>query len=290
MLIGFPNRIDEATLSGGSWAPTLPLGNLQRRLFSQVARSTDTDPESTQFLIDLGRPRKLRILSLLAHTISLRGQIRYEAFADEALTLSVYDSGLKNVWGSVLGANWDITQLEWRSSNWYLGTFNSEEIEGFTSATTEVLRQEVSARFWRVSIDDPRNPAGSIDIGRVFFGEAWQPRRNRTHGGGIGYEMSTKVTRAIGGAKFFDKREPLRVIRFTLPHMAAGEAYGKAMQLIRRANLSEEVFVIPNPSAASLGLYQNFMGTIRQPSALEEAMWIDGGTGHNMAFEIEELR
>lgn len=191
LLLGFPNRIDAATLSGGSWTNSLPLSNIQKRLFSRVARSNDTSPDSTQISIDLGSIRRLRILSLVAHTISLRGRIRYEAFADEDHNTPLYDSGFKNAWGSILGSNWNIHELEWRSSNWYLGTFNAEEIEGFTSVTTEVLERDVSAQYWKISIEDPRNVDGYIDIGRIFFGEAWQPRNYRTFGGTFGYETTS---------------------------------------------------------------------------------------------------
>lgn len=94
----------------------------------------------------------------------------------------------------------------------------------------------------------------------------------------------------MGGAAFFDDREPLRVFRFSLRNLNNDDAYGKALQIVRRANLSQEIFVIPNPSAKSVGLYQNFMGTIRQLSPLEESVWINGGVGHTISFEIEELR
>lgn len=54
-MIGFPNRADQAVLSGGAWVPTLPLHFLQTRGIGEVARTTNTALGSTQFMIDLGR-------------------------------------------------------------------------------------------------------------------------------------------------------------------------------------------------------------------------------------------
>lgn len=291
ILIGHPNRIDQAeTISGGAWSATLPLANLQNRLFSKVARSVDADPASTQFVMDYGTPQRLRIISLVAHNIGLQGRVRFEASTVSDFSSSVYDSGWVDVWTGLLTAEWNIDELEWENDNYWTGTYSAEEIRGFTAVSTHILPQPVSARYWRISIDDAANDAGFVQIGRLFMGPAWQPRINYSWGAGLGYETNTAVEVALGGTEFFDPREPVRIFRFTLEWMRDDEGFGRALELMRRAGVHGEVFVVPDPSDPFQGLRRNFMGRFRQLSPLEQATWANGGSAHTMAFEIKELR
>lgn len=289
ILIGHPNRIDGAVLSGGSWSAGLPLSNLKTRLFSRVARSVDAAPSSTTMTIDFGQPQRLRVLALVAHNISLQGRVRFEASetADFSNPLCYLET---DVWTGLLTAEWDIDALEWESDNFWLGTYSREDIEGFTSVSTHVMDDAVAARFWRISIIDPLNDDGFVEIGRVFMGPAIQPRINYSWGASLGYEISTAVEMALGGAEFFDVREPVRVFRFTLEWMQDDEAFGKLLELVRRAGIHGEVFVIPDPDDEFNGLRRNFMGRFRQLSPLEQVSWANSGSAHSMAFEIKELR
>jgi hypothetical protein len=74
--LAWNNRIDGATLAGGSWQATLPLVNLQSPVMQKVARSSSTASSSTQFTIDLGAARAIGVVALLAHTISDSGYAR----------------------------------------------------------------------------------------------------------------------------------------------------------------------------------------------------------------------
>ena len=59
--IGWVNRSDAATLSGGDWEPTLPLANMQTRFGTEVARSTSADDGDTIIDVDFGSsPRGIR--------------------------------------------------------------------------------------------------------------------------------------------------------------------------------------------------------------------------------------
>ena len=70
-LIAYGNRCDEGTLSGGTWLSTLPLANLQNRLIAKVARSSGTTTAATQFDINLGRARRIGMLSLIGHNLTV---------------------------------------------------------------------------------------------------------------------------------------------------------------------------------------------------------------------------
>ncbi|WP_152045509.1 hypothetical protein [Aureimonas psammosilenae] len=287
VLLGFPNRIDEAAISGGNWP--LPLGNIQNRRLAKIARSASLNPADTVIVMDFGRSRTLRIFALVAHTISLNGRMRITASANADMSEPTYDSGEIDVWGSLTNAIWDLNELEWENDNFWLGGYTEEEIAGFTATSTHIMPTDVSGRYWRIAITDS-NDAGYIDIGRIFAGPAWQPEHNFSWGASLGFETRTAIETALDDAEFFDEREPRRVVRFTLNYLDASEGYGRALELTRRAGISKEVFVVSDPADEGNGLRRNFMGRLNQLSPLEAAMWMNGGPNHSMAFEIKELR
>ncbi|WP_185982817.1 hypothetical protein [Aureimonas mangrovi] len=290
IMLGFPNRIDQCEITGGAWVESLPLANLRNRLFSRVARSASAAENATQMVLDLGDPKSIRVLGLIAHTITLQGRLRIEASQFADFRTLVHDTGFRDAWGGLIGAPWMINELEWESDNYWYGTYSREQVEGFTAVSVHVLDAPVFARFWRLSIQDARNPAGFIQIGRLFIGEGVQPRINYSWGAGAAYETGTQVETALGGAEFFDVREPVRVFRFTLEHMADEEAFGTFQEIVRRAGIHGELMVIPDPTDLYQGLRRNFMGRLRQLSPLEQVTWMNGGSAHSMAFEIKELR
>lgn len=83
----YPNRADDATLSGGSYETALPLTNGQGLELYEVARATDDAVASTQFAADLGASTyPIRLLALMAHNISLAGKVRVRGYDTLAVT------------------------------------------------------------------------------------------------------------------------------------------------------------------------------------------------------------
>lgn len=288
IMLGFPNRIDMGTLGGGSWVSGLPLTNIQNRLLARVARSTNVEPESTQFDIDFGQPRRPNIFALINHNASLSATITIQSSNDNFAT--ILDSHEGDIWSGVADADWVIEDLEWENDSFWLGSYSREEIESFTSISTQILNEFRSTRYLRVLINDPLNTNGYFQVGRVFVGPAIQPIVNYSYGAGLGYETNTAIETALNGAEFFDVREPVRIFRFSLEMMRDNEAYGKFLDLTRRAGIHGEIFVIPDPDDSFQGLRRNFPGRLRQLNPLEQVLWADDGIANSMAFELKETR
>jgi hypothetical protein len=285
LLVGFPNRIDAASLSGGAWVESLPLANLQDRALARVARSIDLDLSSTNLTIDLGRQRSIRILALIAHNLSFSGRIRIRASDNPGFATTVYDQ-TADAWPAA-GGDWNIAELEWETDNYWLGSYSQDETEGQTPIAASILAAPIQARYWRLDIIDLQNTAGFVDIGRVFIGDGFlTPTINYSYGATLGYEDATGVETALSGAEFFDPREPLRVMRFQLANMTDAEGFTQALELTRRAGIWREVFVVADPSDLTFGAVRNFMGRLRTLSALEQAAF----QLNTMSFEIKELR
>lgn len=286
LILGFPNRVDGATLSGGAWVEAMPLDNLKDRLLSRVARTIDLATGSTWFTLDFGRQRNIRIIALIAHNLSFSAKLRIRGANVADYSTTVYDLE-SDVWGALVNADWDINALEWENDNYWAGTYTQEDLGGQTAVSSRILPESVNARYWRFDIKDTQNSAGFVDIGRLFIGDAFlRPRYNYAYGGSLGYETDTVVEKSLGGAEFFDPRESLRVMRFDLPLMSDEEGFSQALELTRRAGIHKEIFVVADPDDLVYGPQRNFLGRLRQLNPLEQAMY----QLNSMSFEIKELR
>jgi hypothetical protein len=281
VLICFPNRIDQATLSGGTWEATLPRSNLQNRTLGKVARTSTDATSATQFDVDLAVERFIRCIALVNHNISLAGKARIRASTVSNFATTVYDSGWVDVWPTVHAFG----DVAWGEINWWDGKYSDEERAGYTATYPLLLTTAIQARYWRVEIDDTSNAAGYIQIGRVFIGDGWQPEYNMSYGASIGWEPQTEIQQAKSGAEYFDRRTPYRVVRFELPVLSHDEGMGKAFELFRRAGIDQEVFYAFDPTDTIHALRRQYLGRLREMSAIEYPYYNLNKTG----FEIKEL-
>lgn len=262
-LLGIYNRTSEATLSGGSWVASLPLNNLKTRILGQVARTTNAAESSSVINMDLGKIRGIRVVSLVNHNISLLGTYRVRGGVDAAV--SDYDSGILQVWPPVYGED----ELEWEEDNWWLGTYTDEEISGYTTNICHILPATNFYRYWRIEIFDSLNAAGYIQLGRVFLGSAWEPERDAEVGLMSGWETNTQVQQALSGTKYFQRRTPYRVTKFSLNVMGVDEAMGKAFEIDRRLGIDGEVLWIQDTADTLHALRRRYLGTLRELTPVE---------------------
>lgn len=280
-MLGFPNRADQSVLSGGTWVSTLPLQNLQTRVIGEVARTTDTSLASTQFTIDLGRSMKTQVIALRNHNLSITAQYRVTGSLTADFAVLAHDSGWKDVWPVI----YPYGTLEWEDDNWWTGKYTKEEREGYTTELDHLLPAAKLGRYWRVELSDAGNPAGFVQVGRLFIGPAWQTRINMIYGASLGWETKTEVQEAKGGAEYFAVRTPYRVQKFTLDYMDQDEAFARAFELQRQAGVHQELIFIHDPDDKVHSLRRRFMVRMRTLGAIEYPY-----NGINStAFELKEL-
>jgi hypothetical protein len=90
IFLAWQNRVDDGTLSGGSWLSALPLANVQNRQVQKVARSTNAAEASTKFDLDLLSAQSIGVFALVVHNISNVGKVRITASNDA----TAYDNDL----------------------------------------------------------------------------------------------------------------------------------------------------------------------------------------------------
>lgn len=282
ILIAFPNRADAAILSGGSWSVGLPLGNLQDRLLKKYARAQNTLTTSTKFEADLGNDRAIRVIALVNHNLSLTARYRITAGDSAGFITPVYESGWLDVWPSL----WVPEELEWEAENFWDGKFTDEDRDGYP-ATLIHMPDGTLARYWRVEIDDsaPANPDGYVQIGRLFMAEQWQPVRNFSHGASLSFESRTRVTESEGGVEYFGAKRAPRLFSFDLRGLSDTEAYTRALELYRRADVHGEVLIIPDPTDELNRMRRAFLCRLKTINPIEQRAY----DLHSTSFVVKEL-
>lgn len=302
ILLGFPNRTDQAVLSGGNWQT--PLSNLQDRRLSRVARSASTDKAATQFNVDLGVQRKVSLFAIVRHNLGLSARYRVRVSQDAAFQNVIYDAAVLPAQPSV-SANFQLQQysvqgrvwpeawprlfntasLDWEDPNWWDGRLPEEDRVGYPGLVMCVLDEPVFGRYVRFEFQDEQNVDGYIELGRLFISQAWSPKNNATYGAGIGWEFDTTMDRAIDGTAYFDRKTGRRVQTLGLDWLSRDEAFGNVFEFQRAAGIDQEMlFVWDRDDPVNL-IRRSFLGRMRKinPMLLP---FLDTYTN---AFEIEEI-
>src|SRR6266702_2795593 len=222
IMLGFPNRVDRAVLSGGNWQT--PLTNLQDRRLSRVTRSASTDNTATRFDVDLGVQRKVSVFAIVRHNLGLNARYRVRVAQDVGFGNVIYDAAVLpaqpsvsanfqlqqysvqgRVWPQVWPRLFNTASLDWEDPNWWDGRLPEEDRAGYPGLVMCVLDEPVFGRYVRFEFLDEGNVDGYIELGRLFISQAWSPKNNATYGAGIGWEFDTTMDRAIDGTAYFDR-------------------------------------------------------------------------------------
>jgi hypothetical protein len=262
ILIGYANYVDTATLAGGSWLSGFPLANLKDRRLALVARSTNALTTSTIITLDLGSAKRVRVVGLINHNLTVGATVTVEGSTSSSYSPIGITSGAALAWPT--------------------GTVT--EATDYPRPTVGVAL-DGTYRYWRISISNTSNPAGYVQLGRVFIADGWRPTINMQSGASLTMETDTTVERSLGGAEFFGERPLRRVMRFGLPPLPVAEAFGTGFEVMRRSATHEEVFLIPDEADTANRARRDFMGRLRQLSALEQPYGDTAGA----AFEVSEL-
>jgi len=269
-MFSYPNFLDGATLTSGSWVATLPLANLKDRYLDLVARSTDDAIASTKFDADLTTGYPIRVIAVLKHNISLAGLIRVRVSTVSNFATTTYDSG----WVTAYPEIYPFGILQWGDPGFWDGKLaEAERLAGYRQDYILVVPADTLGRYIRVEIDDTANPAGYVDVGRVWVGPGYPPSINFSTGLTLGWMTGTSVSEMPGGRRFFLTRPERRTLNFRLEMIPNDEALVYLFEITRRHGLDEQFFFLYNPADTYHLHRRSFPATLRELSALEEPYW-----------------
>jgi hypothetical protein len=281
ILLGYPNRADECSLSGGSWTKEAPLSMLLTRVYSETAVSTDASPASSQFDAACISQRPIRIVAMAGH--NLTGLARWRVRASNtpgSFSTPLYDSGAVAVYPPA-----PFGQYDWSDASFWSGTISAETRAYYPSVALIVLPAPVLAQYWRIELIDPGNPAGCIALGRLFLCPAWQPAYNVDYGLQWGHETTTTVEETHGGIPFFDEQPLARTLQFSLGWLSQAEVFGPGFDLVRRQGLTREVFLVFDPGDSVYCVQRSFPARLKAlPSFV-----VASKAAHSATFQLKEL-
>lgn len=281
VVIGFPRWTTDATFTGGTWEAAYPRANLGILPLSRVARTTNLTLAVTQFTATLSAQRSLRALALVRHNITLTGLIRIRIWSDAGATVLVYDSGWIDVWPSLyLPAD-----LEWEDDNWWLGKYTALDLAGSTATRPFWLDGIKLARVIKIEIDDATNADGYVQIGMCEIAQGWQVSINPSVGMEEGFRYRTEATEAMGGVRYFDRREKPRVSRGEIAEMPRNEALGRGYEFLRQFDIDTPFLWFPFPDEPQHWLRTAFLARSVDPGRIAAAF----GSRSRFPFSVEEV-
>lgn len=276
--LGWPNRAGTgATVGGGSWLPALPASRVLSREPTEVARSSGLANIALDF--DFGTARTLRAFAIANHNMSRTAVWRIQ-LGSTVGGAEVFDSADQLVWR----INFDTGVLEWEDNNWWAGNYDDDAV-GHPFSAIYMAPADYAARHMRITITDDFNPAGYVQLGRVFAGIGCTPEHNMSYGMGDSWETLSQVESSPGGTDFFDERRSYRVSQFTLDHLDQQAEFRNFYEMQRRLGVTGEVLYIPDSDDMSASQLTGFLGRFRKLGPIEYPFV----NTRKAAFEAKEL-
>lgn len=259
IVLAWPNHSDDATLtSSATWVSTLPLTELQTRIFSDVAQTANLSPTITVTWSDY---RSIGTVALAAHNLSATATVRIRIYSDASKTTLLEDSGTNPAWPRVF----DSLSLPWESSNFWSGQPLQSDIAKFTPLYVWHSTRNYFAKCVQIDIVDSSNPASYVEIGRLFCATRFQPRINPNYGKlDIQYVASTDVTESQdeNTTEYFRVRKPKRMVYIGLDWLDKTEAIMKILDAQRTQGIDKEILYAETAKYDAYSMATTFIGRL----------------------------
>lgn len=126
----------------------------------------------------------------------------------------------------------------------------------------------MTAGYLTVEIDDEKNAAGYVQVGRAFAANGFQPATNYSYGLQSGREDLSTVTTSISGVRYATARRRPRTEKFSLGWATQAEA-DQIHEMQDEIGTVDEVFYIPDPADAAYSQRYGGLGTMATLGAIE---------------------
>lgn len=227
------SHADQGVIAASSEArPVTALRNAQR---GAVWRSDS--PAEQMLQGDFGASRVTTAITLWRHNLTAGATWRARLWSGENQTGDLlYDSGtVAPIQPKSLG------DLEWG-----VDPLGASLFTGWKSSFSTLWFGAVSARSWRVDLDDPDNTDGFIQATRLMIGSHISARYNFSYGLTLQWRDRTEQQRTDAGSMRVIEREPYRQMRLALEFLRSDER-PTWLDIGRRIGRRENVFVSAYP-------------------------------------------
>lgn len=271
------NVIDRATISASSTAGLLTVDNLKKPHKTLVHRASGT---SVVYTVTLPAAEQIGMVSLAFTNLSPTATVEvgtWPSFLDTSVDPPVQRFATSGAQQAAQG----------NAGSWGFGNtpgVNSFAYGGGTYAT--VWFGNVSLSSFTITVNDPGNPQGYVEVGYIVAGHVWTPSRNASWGASASVQDMTKNERTDGG-DLMSSRGPM-YRKLTLPFNDFDPVDRAALwALIRYNGLSHPFFASLYPEDADKGREQahQIFGKLTNLSAISNANY----ASYTTSLDIEEV-
>lgn len=280
-VVGWPRLTSVVTLTSGSWNATYPRDNMKVLPLARVARSTDATLASTQVIGTFDRDRPVRLFALVRHNLSISAKYRLRLYQDAARTILLLDTGWVDVWPEVYPSG----QLEWEDDQWWTGKYSEDEIAGYTWTRPIWLGQIYLSRAFLLEIDDTTNAAGCVELGLLEIAQGYQVTYNVAYGYQEGWRPRSTAVEALGGGRYFDRRDKPRVARGEIKYLPRDEVMGRWFELVRQQDVDQPFLWFPFPDETIHWLRTCMLARLVDPGLIAYSVYARG----DVNFALEEV-
>lgn len=240
IIFGLNNRIDSATLtSTATFATTLPLANIQTPYLPQFAR-TDGDMDFTITVNLSGLPaRNMGVVAIVNHNLSRTAVVSVELIQNSG---SVAASGDLSPWPYLSPAD-----PHFPVHNYSAGIIDTDRMALSMPMLTWFSDVNKVANKVVITISDPANAAGYVQIGRLFVGSQLEPQIGEDWGDAAwSYVDPSDITKSKSGVKFAFDRPRRRSAAIAFKQLTNTEAEGALLAAQRDSGLVGEIIIAPS--------------------------------------------
>lgn len=221
--------IDGAVVTASSERGLLAVEHVQTYRPDQVWRATGCTSENIAF--DFGEEQIVEALAIVAHNLSDVAEIRLRLATTQGGVTAApgYDSGMVSPWPT----SGKPTDLDWPS---YASLLLADNAVGY--------------RYGRLDIEDPTNPDGEVQIGRLYVGPAFVPEVNVDINWSLGLAAPGEAVVSTFGRTFLDERGPAsRMMQVSFSAMDQNELLSEMMEFERYLGIAKDFFFCIDPAA-----------------------------------------
>ncbi len=249
VIMGYPNLVNPTALytptilpGFGNFLPTLPAAHILDRYYGIHARTAGITEADTQFAIDLGVVRTIRLVAIPDSSVSTKGEVRVVASNDPAFGTLIYDGGWEDYWTDL----WPYGTRPWGMPDILTSKKPSaEDVTRYPKQWFKILPSHVNARYWLFYFRDTENPDGFLDFSRAMITPVWEASVNPVYGDtAIGWVSRTRVRRGPSGAKYFNRKPGHRTASMAFDFLPQDEAFANPFEMGRMLDLDGEAFLV----------------------------------------------
>lgn len=126
--------------------------------------------------------------------------------------------------------------------------WGGHDLSGLSTVRFEARLEPAIANAYRITIDDPTNEHGYLEVGRVFAGSPWSPPKdmNISYGVGMKNKTSTRKERTEGGSLIAIGKGGWREVSFSLDHLEDDE-FENFVKEMNKTDDTTEVYISVYP-------------------------------------------